>query len=88
MSSKGTPRVTIRIPDAIRSAIEDELDRRNALSSVFEPWKMSDWILAAVLESLNHRRRGRKQSGTWTMETAKDGLQRPVFSPEQKEVMP
>lgn len=80
--SKGTPRITVRLCEDVRAAIMEELGRRNVDSAGKEPWKLSDWIIGACLEKLNHLRRGRHETGRWDMETAKDGQARPVYSPE------
>lgn len=58
MSSKGTPRTTVRIDGGLMEDIEIAIDRRNTWSRE-EGWTVSDFLRVAALEKLAKMRRSR-----------------------------
>lgn len=70
MSSKGSPRVTVRIPEPLLVEIGDAITRRNEYSRGV-PWDLTAFLLVAVREKLDKmarsrrhaERRSRKQKG-------------------------
>lgn len=56
--SKGSPRVTVRIPRPILAKMEATIKRRNFYTSQ-EPWDLSAFILLCVVEKLAHMERSR-----------------------------
>lgn len=44
----------------MRKAIEESLTRRNESPQSLIPWTLTDWVLAACVEKLNHGERSRR----------------------------
>lgn len=60
MPSKGTPRITVRIPDDVRQMIEEVIAHRN-LHSREKPWTLSDFAALAMIEKVRKMARSRKR---------------------------
>jgi hypothetical protein len=58
--SKGTRRCTVRIGKELIDAIEAAVAKRNTSPGGVEMWTISDWILSACIDKLNHSERSRK----------------------------
>lgn len=56
--SAGTPVTTLRIPQDLLNEVKFYLDKR-AANPVVEPWTLTDFILAAIKDKLEHGRRSR-----------------------------
>jgi hypothetical protein len=61
--SKGTNRITIRVPDALRDDIADAVEKRKADPMMSKQWTMTEYIVQAIVDKLNHDRRSRKDDG-------------------------
>ena len=59
MPSKGSWRVTLRLPGSLRQEITEAMLSAN-LVKVDEPFDFSGWIKKAIQEKLDHLRRSRK----------------------------
>lgn len=59
--SKGTPVITIRIPPGVVQQI-DEIAKQSINRKATEPWTRSSWIMQAIVDKLDHVRRGREAS--------------------------
>jgi hypothetical protein len=57
--SKGTPRVTLRVPEELRSALQEVIDR-SELFRAAGAWDTTSLILQAVKDKLNHMERSRR----------------------------
>lgn len=57
--SKGSPRVTLRIPDAELQQVLACIDRANEYRRG-EPYDLTSWILAAIREKMAHGKRSRR----------------------------
>ncbi len=60
--SKGSKIVNVRIEDQLHERMQEELTRRNELTSQ-SVWSMSDYIRQAVMEKIAHADRSRKKTG-------------------------
>lgn len=58
--SKGTLRVTIRIGDKLKSAVDLAVRRRNENGVSKEHWDLTKYILRAITEKLRHDHRSNK----------------------------
>jgi len=59
MPSKGSPRVTIRLPQKVFESIKEMADSRNKAKPAEKPWDMTDWIMVAIAEKMAKTYRGR-----------------------------
>lgn len=59
--NKGSTRVTVRVGDELLERIDAALAKRNDLGGGVEEWKRTDWIIAAIVEKLNHSQRSRRK---------------------------
>ncbi len=57
--SIGSKRVTIRMGDDLVDLIREAVKRRNDASNATQEWKLSDYVIEAVKDKLNHDRRSR-----------------------------
>lgn len=57
--SKGTNRITIRVPDDLREDIASAVERRNNTSNQTKHWTMTEYIIQAVVDKINHDSRSR-----------------------------
>ncbi len=78
MPSKGSPRVTLRIPADAVDLIDEEIERRNRRQSHDRPWTRTDWFLAAVAEKLGKAERGRGEKVKVEIPAADAGFAREV----------
>ncbi len=60
--SAGNKIVNVRFEDALHERMQEELTRRNEVTSE-AVWSMSDYIRRAVQEKIAHADRGRKKTG-------------------------
>ena len=60
--SKGSPRIILRIPQEVVDQIEYCITTANC-SRRGEPYDVSSWIRAAIVEKIAHVKRSRKQPG-------------------------
>jgi len=58
--SKGTPFVSVRVPDDLLQQIEQEIARTNQ-NTRNAPFTRSSWILVAIREKLAHAKRSRQK---------------------------
>lgn len=56
--SKGSPIVKLRLPGDLQAQVEQEIERTNC-NRAAEPFTVSTWIRAAIVEKLAHARRSR-----------------------------
>lgn len=57
---RGSPRVTVRITPLILASVNAEIERLN-LNPLNEPWNMTAFINAAIVEKIAHSQRSRKK---------------------------
>jgi len=74
--SKGNPRITVRLPLALRELVQSEIDRLNKGEPVGGEVTMSDFVVDAVCQKVNHIRRGRKIKAQVKHEKNDDGFPR------------
>jgi hypothetical protein len=60
MPSKGSERITLRIPEPWYTRIMETIERNN-LHTREEPWVMNTWIIDAIKDKLLHQERARLQ---------------------------
>lgn len=66
--SKGTPKVVVRLPAAVRANVEAAIANRNRAFPAERPATLSDWILDAIMAKLTHLERGRRTGITHAVE--------------------
>jgi len=58
--SRGSHRITIRIGTEMRDDIDLAVTCRNSLSGNLKNWTVSEFVIQAIVDKLNHDRRGRR----------------------------
>ncbi len=58
--SQGSPRVTVRLSPDLLAAVDHVIGKYNACQTCREPLTMSDFVVKAVVEKLQHMERSRK----------------------------
>jgi len=59
--SKGSRRVTIRIGDELLDLVQEAITRHNESTNSAEPWTLSDLIVKAIGDKLNHGHRSARR---------------------------
>ncbi len=59
--SKGSQRITIRIPDELREDLDNAVDKRNDPKTQTKHWTLTEYIVQAIVEKLNHDNRSCKR---------------------------
>jgi len=57
--NNGSKRITIRIGDELLQLVREEVAKKTNSPATGGNWTVSEWILQAVVEKLNHARRSR-----------------------------
>ena len=58
--ARGSPTITIRVPEVALSALQEEIARTNKNIRV-QPFTISSWVLTAIWEKLDKSQRSRKR---------------------------
>ena len=58
--ARGSPTITIRVPDELLSALQQEIARTNQNIRV-QPFTVSSWVLTAIWEKMDKSQRSRKR---------------------------
>lgn len=74
--NKGSSRVTVRIGDEMREAIEEAVKDLNARAGATREWTITEFIVQAVVEKLSHRDRSKGLRIKTTSEKVDDNLPR------------
>ena len=77
--SKGTPRITLRVHEALRGEIESAVAARNASKGNQKVWTVTEFIMQAVIDKLNHDRRGKRIDEFLSQEKPDDNMPRIIL---------
>lgn len=86
--SMGTPVTTVRIPQDLLNEVKYYLDKRST-NPVVEPWSLTDFIVRALKDKLDHLARSAKtrKSGTDSSELIDLGDIPDVFTPSNHPIV-
>lgn len=71
--SIGSKRITLRIGDAMLSDVRDAVKLRNDNPKATRHWTVTEYVLEAVVNKLNHDRRSNRKSDRRRQELPVDG---------------
>jgi hypothetical protein len=71
--SAGSKRISMRLGKKLNELVMEEVDRRNKQTGGVTEWNVTDWMIAAIIDKINHSHRSRKTGRKVTMEIKDDG---------------
>lgn len=72
--SKGSEKLTVRLPKGMRALMEQALARRNRKRDNDREWTLTDWVLKAIAAELSHCERGRGEKVKYEVDRPDENL--------------